>query len=222
MKFKSSVLQLLELQWGLRSVIAFVPSDTRLSFLSRRSIVQADSPASSVPVDPVERTSRLPPLRAFRVVILGDEEDENSEEGEEEDDEPEEDDPYKKFAASEFDSDDGQDPSTSALAMKDDLSTTMVDWGGALGKLRQRVEDVESGLSKDPSHALFRMLSSKTPNQLIGQFVVSADPNVVQAMSGAVQSLLGGLSNPNMGIESVVKASGEKIGSLCFQLQMTG
>lgn len=31
-----------------------------------------------------------------------------------------------------------------------------------------------------------------------------------------------GLSSPTSGVETVVKASGEKIGSLCFQLQMTG
>ena len=101
-----------------------------------------------------------------------------------------------------------------------DFST--IDWGGALSKLRERVDDVETGKSQDPSHVLFRQMSSPSPNQLIGQFVSSANPQVVQAMSGAVQSLLGGLSNPNMGIETVVKASGEKIGSLCFQLQMTG
>ena len=66
------------------------------------------------------------------------------------------------------------------------------------------------------------MPSSETPNQVIGQFITTANPQVVQAMSGAVGSLLGGLSNPNMGIETVVKATGEKVGSLCFQLQMTG
>ena len=31
-----------------------------------------------------------------------------------------------------------------------------------------------------------------------------------------------GLSSPAAGVETLVKASGEKIGSLCFQLQMTG
>ena len=84
------------------------------------------------------------------------------------------------------------------------------------------VEDIESGKSQDPSHVLFRLMSNQSPNQIIGQFVSSANPNVVQAMSGAVGSLLGGLSNPAMGVETIVKASGEKIGSLCFQLQMTG
>lgn len=31
-----------------------------------------------------------------------------------------------------------------------------------------------------------------------------------------------GLSSPTAGVETLVKASGDKIGSLCFQLQMTG
>jgi hypothetical protein len=41
-------------------------------------------------------------------------------------------------------------------------------------------------------------------------------------MSGTVQSLLGGLAKPGAGVETIVKANGEKLGSLCFQLQMTG
>ncbi len=127
-----------------------------------------------------------------------------------------EEDPYVGLASSEF----GEE-SSSALATNDALATDL-DWGGALGSLRSRMEDVESGTSGDPSQALFRMMSAPTPNQIIGKFVSSADPQVVQAMSGAVTSLLGGLSSPNMGVEVQVKASGEKIGSLCFQLQMTG
>jgi hypothetical protein len=65
-------------------------------------------------------------------------------------------------------------------------------------------------------------MSSQSPNQAIGTFINKANPQVVQAMSGAVGSLLGGLASPASGVEMVVKASGEKMGSLCFQLQMTG
>jgi hypothetical protein len=153
--------------------------------------------------------------------MYGAEEDDDDEE---DDDEEEEADPYTTAAASEFTNSDSVSSSSSSIVAAnggDDLST-VIDWGGALSKLRERVDDVETGKSQDPSHVLFRQMSSPSPNQLIGQFVSSANPQVVQAMSGAVQSLLGGLSNPNMGIETVVKASGEKIGSLCFQLQMTG
>ncbi|KAG7360382.1 DUF760 domain containing protein [Nitzschia inconspicua] len=152
------------------------------------------------------------------------------EEDDEDDEEETEEDPYTKIAASEFqdDKDDNRenrrarDIGALTLLGKDKLDTTMMDWGGALSTLRERVEDVESGKSQDPSHVLFRLMSSQTPNQIIGQFVSNANPMVVQAMSGAIGSLLGGLSNPNMGVETIVKASGEKISSLCFQLQMTG
>lgn len=126
----------------------------------------------------------------------------------EEDEEDEEEvlDPYAEKASSEFTENRGSG----------------LDWGGALGKLRERMNDVESGVNQSPSNALFRVMTSQTPNQVIGEFINTANPQVVAAMSGAVSSLLGGLSNPAMGVETVVKASGEKIGSLCFQLQMTG
>ena len=156
---------------------------------------------------------------------------EGDEDYEDVDDDVLEDDPYMELAPSEFGN---ESSSSSALTTTATTSTnagsessssaltTDLDWGGALGALRSRMEDVESGKAGDPSQALFRMMSAPSPNQIIGQFVNSADPQVVQAMSGAVSSLLGGLSNPNMGVEVQVKASGEKIGSLCFQLQMTG
>ena len=131
-----------------------------------------------------------------------------------------EEDPYVGLASSEFGSEDSS--YSSALATTTDPLTTDLDWGGALGSLRSRMEDVEAGTSGDSSQALFRLMSASSPNQMIGKFVSSADPQVVQAMSGAVSSLLGGLANPNMGVEVQVKATGEKISSLCFQLQMTG
>ena len=141
-----------------------------------------------------------------------------------EDQDEDEEDPYQAVAKSEF-VDTSVDTAAYASAITNrnkDISETKMDWGGAIGKLRERVEDVESGLSKEPSQALFRIMSSKQPNMLIGEFVQSADPKTVQAMTGAVGSLLGGLASPMTGIETIVKASGQKIGSLCFQLQMTG
>ena len=124
-------------------------------------------------------------------VVLGDDDD-DEEEGEDfdedEDDEELEDDPYTQVASEEFQA----NADSSALATMDGDFTTFEDWGGALGKLRQRVEDVESGRSRDPSNALFRLMSAETPNQVIGKFVTSANPQTIQAMSGAVSSLLGG------------------------------
>ena len=150
-----------------------------------------------------------------------DDEDEKDEEDDEEDDEP---DPYQETALSEFSDEPGTASSPGSLVLSDASGspTTALDWGGALGKLRERMEDIETGKSQDPSHALFRLMSSQSPNQAIGKFVSSASPQVVQAMSGAVSSLLGGLSNPMSGVETIVKASGDKVASLCFQLQMTG
>jgi len=169
-----------------------------------------------------------PPGQSF-IIILSDDDDDDEmrkyeEEEDEEDDEEHPEDPYTKVAREEFEEEPSKIASaSSALTMLNDGKlTTFEDWGGALGKLRQRVDDVETGKSQDPSHALFRLMSSQTPNQVIGKFVTSANPQTVQAMSGAVTSLLGGLSSPAAGVETLVKASGEKIGSLCFQLQMTG
>jgi hypothetical protein len=66
-------------------------------------------------------------------------------------------------------------------------------------------------------------MSSQSPSQQISSFVSTAKPSVVTAMSSAISSLLGGLAaTPVSGFDTVVKASSEKLGSLCFQLQMTG
>jgi hypothetical protein len=132
-------------------------------------------------------------------------------------------DPYIQVASSEFNSNVRNVSSSDStdLVFSNDISTSL-DWGGALGKLRQRFDDIEQGKSGNPSQALFRLMSAQSPNQAIGSFINSASPQVVQAMSGAVSSLLGGLSSPTSGIETIVKATGTKIGTLCFQLQMTG
>lgn len=159
------------------------------------------------------------------VINLDDDDDEKREEMEDEEEEENEsqaiEDPYTTLAASEFRSSDLTANSTD-LVRTGDLSSTSIDWGGALGKLRQRVDDIAQGKSGNPSQALFRLMSNQSPNQVIGSFVNSASPQIVQAMSGAVSSLLGGLSSPTSGVETIVKATGEKLGSLCFQLQMTG
>ena len=164
--------------------------------------------------------------------VEGDDYDDDDDD-DDDDDEYEEDDSYTKVATSEFDNTDSTSSSSALTASTTAGSsgdggssalTTNTDWGGELDLLRNRMNDIENGISgkNNPSQTLFRMMSSDTPNQCIGKFVSNANPHVVQAMSGAINSLLGGLSNPNMGVEMVVKASGEKISSLCFQLQMTG
>jgi hypothetical protein len=163
------------------------------------------------------------------IVVFGGDDEENNDDEEEEEEEEEEEDPYRLAAATEFaDLTDAQTSSSlvrSSNAKDAGVSVALatdIDWGGAIGKLRERVNDMESGKSQDPSHALFRVLSAQTPNQQIGAFIQRADPQVVQAMSGAVSSLLGGLSSPASGSDLIVRASREKMSSLCFQLQMTG
>jgi len=165
------------------------------------------------------------------IIANDDEEEEEEPYDDEDDDEDVEEDPYMQIAKSEFLDEEPRErrndtsSSSSIVSMmqqQDGGPTTTLDWGGALGKLRQRVEDSETGKSQDPSHALFRLLSAKSPSQQIASFVSSASPGVVQAMGGAVGSLLGGLGSPGTGVDVLVKANAEKMGSLCFQLQMTG
>ena len=137
-------------------------------------------------------------------------------------------DPYAQTAPSEFTEDDALPKVISgslakALARQSrQLNTSPLDWGGALSTLRSRVSDIEEGKSTNPSRALFRSISRERPNEAIGRFVREANPEVVAAMTGAVGSLLGSLSNPAMGIEVIVQASSEKLANLCFQLMMTG
>ncbi len=138
--------------------------------------------------------------------------------GDEEDDDDEEESLYQQFAASEF-----LDDENTAGAITQSSLNKPVDWGGEYDTLRSRVNDSkEAGGKISPSRALFRVMTSESPNEAIMNFVSGASPQVVTAMSSAVTSLLGGLANPGAGVETIVKANGEKLGSLCFQLQMTG
>ena len=163
------------------------------AFESSRSVSLGGQRSSS---SSLLRSLPPPPGEAF-IVFLGD--DDREGDGEEEEDEEEdielEVDQYTQAAQEEF-RESGRSSASPSLATSSTNGslTTKQDWGGALGKLRQRMEDIETGKSEDPSHALFRVMSAQTPNQLIGQFVTSANPQTVQAMSGAVSSLLGGRS----------------------------
>lgn len=169
----------------LVNVVAFIPTNNApLALLSPR-------PGG---VDGGSSLFLMPPNNGGPpdMFVLGDDEDYGGEdEDEDEDDEEYVPDPYTTMASEEFLDQDG---ASSALTFSPNGElTTIEDWGGALGKLRERVDDVATGKSRDPSHALFRLMSSSTPNQVIGKFVQSANPQTVQAMTGAVSSLLGGM-----------------------------
>lgn len=152
---------------------------------------------------------------------LGSFEDGRLDDDDDDDEEDDEEDAslYEQFAPSEFVSSDSDTGSGSAITQSKDQDS--VDWGGEYATLKSRVTDSKQGIV-GPSRALFRVMTAESPNEAIMNFVSGASPQVVSAMSSAVTSLLGGLANPAGGVETIVKANGEKLGSLCFQLQMTG
>ena len=154
--------------------------------------------------------------------MAGDEDEDEEDEEDEDEDEEDEDAAYKESAVSEFLDDEDSSRTNDNAGMVLPVGSSALDWGGEYDTLRERIEDSASGKSQNPSYALFRVMTAETPNQTIARFVLKAKPELVQAMSGAVNALLGGLSNPAMGMETIVKASGDKIANLCFQLQMTG
>ena len=203
------LIPLLTLSW-CDPTDSFAPAP---AFMSRAHLIVA--------VDASYSMTRLHVGGGSSIIFLRDDnsdEDDNGNNGDDDDDdddddESEEADAYSKAAPSEF----LEAERGSLLAGP----VTTVDWGGEYGKLRERFSEAESG-GATPSSALFRIMTSETPNQAIGKFFQEANPQVVQAMSGAVNGLLGGLSNPAMGVETLIKASGDKIANLCFQLQMTG
>jgi len=120
------------------------------------------------------------------------------------------------------DSEDIEDDDVGSKFNTEEGMETALDWGSAYGSLRRRVGDIKDGKSGSPSYALFSMMTRDSPNEAIASFVNDASPEVINAMSGAVSALLGGLSNPSLGMQTIVKATGDKLSALCLQLQMTG
>jgi Protein of unknown function (DUF760)/EF-hand domain pair len=175
--------------------------------------------------DSIQRIPQKTSLSSSRIVYItrfNDQEPNDDIDDESDEDNAVPTDPYLEVAPSEFKESSSEKFSPARLARGSDLDMgkSNLDWGGEYGKLSVRIEDIKNGASKNPSQVLFRILTSESPNQTISSFLKVANPQVVRAMSGAVASLLGSLSRP--GIETIVKATGEKIGNLCFQLQMTG
>jgi len=204
----AAVLALSSLSWDIN---AFAPMMRNSFHVSKSSFT---SPSTS--------TSHHPSVlfaagggNLFRPTKHSNNDDEDDEDEEEdEDDDDEEESLYEQFATSEF-----LDNETSSQITT--TATSNTDWGGEYNTLRSRFEDQKNN-KVGPSRALFRTMTTQTPNEAIMSFISGANPQVVTAMSGAVKSLLGGLTNPGAGIETIVKANGEKLGTLCFQLQMTG
>ena len=199
-------------------VSAFTPT-----ILARRNRATGVLPAPAAAAAPLKQ-----PWSRFAKESNDDNEDEEDNYDEEDDDDDDEEDIslYEQSASSEFTS------SPSSINSSSSSSSSSItpsfpkptDWGGEYDLLRSRLTDSQSG-NNGPSRALFRSMTSESPNEAIMNFVEGASPEVVGAMSSAVQSLLGGLgysASGSKGIEVIVKANGERLGNLCFQLQMTG
>eukprot|EP00557_Chaetoceros_sp_GSL56_P010413 CAMPEP_0176480050 /NCGR_PEP_ID=MMETSP0200_2-20121128/2070_1 /TAXON_ID=947934 /ORGANISM="Chaetoceros sp., Strain GSL56" /LENGTH=498 /DNA_ID=CAMNT_0017876143 /DNA_START=294 /DNA_END=1790 /DNA_ORIENTATION=+ len=157
--------------------------------------------------------------------------DDEEEYDDDDDDDDDDDSPslYEQSATSEF-TPSSSSSSSSSIRLRSSSSSLPIDWGGEYDTLRSRIQSTKEG-NVGPSQALFRILSSESPNEAIMNFVSSANPEVVSSMSSAVSGLLGSLASPMLGgigggggggVETIVKANGETLGKLCFQLQMTG
>lgn len=77
-----------------------------------------------------------------------------------------------------------------------------------------------AGLSRTKPNPYLNVVSRLTPSDLISRFTSSASPRVQDAVRTTVLGLIGGL--PQMAFETKTIATGERLASLMFQLQMTG
>ena len=62
-------------------------------------------------------------------------------------------------------------------------------------------------------------MSSSPPTETIRKLVNEANPEIVQAMSGAIQGMLDGLSDPMTGIEIIVTVNSDKLNALFFSFK---
>lgn len=76
------------------------------------------------------------------------------------------------------------------------------------------------GLARNKPNPYLSVVSRLTPSDLIARFTSTASPRVQDAVRTTVLGLIGGL--PSMAFETKTIATGERLASLMFQLQMTG
>jgi len=89
-----------------------------------------------------------------------------------------------------------------------------------LGKLRQRIEKIQSGGLSTPAQMLFELATEKAPGDVMREFFSTASPQVTEAMQDAVMSLLGSL--PPLQFDTSMTTTGDRLAALMLQLQMTG
>jgi len=77
-----------------------------------------------------------------------------------------------------------------------------------------------SSLARGKQNPYLNVVSRLSPSDLIARFTATASPRVQDAVRTTILGLIGGL--PTMTFETKTVATGERLASLMFQLQMTG
>jgi len=77
-----------------------------------------------------------------------------------------------------------------------------------------------SSLARGRPNPYLSVVSRLSPSDLIARFTATASPRVQDAVRTTILGLIGGL--PQMAFETKTIATGERLASLMFQLQMTG
>ena len=79
---------------------------------------------------------------------------------------------------------------------------------------------ISSSLARGKPNPYLGVVSRLSPSDLIARFTATASPRVQDAVRTTILGLIGGL--PQMAFETKTVATGERLASLMFQLQMTG
>jgi hypothetical protein len=172
-------------------VVAFVPPPTPFGMGRRWHPQNQQSQLHHPGLAPLQSLRSMGAPDDDRIILEDDDDDDEKDDEQEEAEKEEEmeEDSHAQLASSKFQDNDDESSSSSALTTKtnsnsnsnsnsNNVPATAIDWGGALGQLRKRAQDVNSGQASDPPHVLFRTMSLQKPNQIIGKFVTSANPQV--------------------------------------------
>eukprot|EP00956_Cyclotella_meneghiniana_P024127 scaffold48121_cov54-Cyclotella_meneghiniana.AAC.7 len=120
--------------------------------------------------------------------------------------------------SSEINPDDYRLPiSYGALDLDDEEETSRF---GPLSSNNTSSSLARSSSSNEKSNPYLNVVSRLTPSDLISRFTSTASPRVQDAVRTTILGLIGGL--PQMAFETKTIATGERLASLMFQLQMTG
>mmetsp|Transcript_52973 Transcript_52973/g.103620 ORF Transcript_52973/g.103620 Transcript_52973/m.103620 type:complete len:292 (-) Transcript_52973:441-1316(-) len=90
-------------------------------------------------------------------------------------------------------------------------------WDVQMGKIKGQMG---SKIFQSSGNPYFDIVSRISPNELIGRFADVAPRHVQEAAKLTIVELIGKLQD--FALETTILTTTEKLGSLCFQLQMTG